>query len=159
MRKKFCLQFGHALPKTFLSPLVGRRSLKNMGLKGCQIMCLLRAPTDLGPTLASLSCQNEQENRAAEGHKCFSPETSVSLLKSFSITFSASFNIRRIYFSLFFLQEQVFADVQGAPFPSWPRSSGRKPRRRFVIGHVSGGIAVAEGINTKYRSDNNLYKA
>ena len=124
-RKKFCLQFGHSLSKTFASPLGCRKSLNNMGLKRCKIICLPRAPTGLGPTLPSLSCQNEHGLRGAEGPNRFSPETSASLLKSFSIKFSASVNLRR--FRLLFLlllllhhhhQEQVFVDLQGAPYPA-----------------------------------------
>jgi hypothetical protein len=73
-----------------------------MGLKGCQIICLLRVPTGLGPTHPYLSCQNEQGHRGAQGPNRLSPETWDSLLKSLSITFSASVNPCRIHFSLFF---------------------------------------------------------
>ena len=105
--------------ETFASPLRGRKSLKNMVLKGWQMICLPRAPKGLGPIPPSLSCQNKQGHRGAEGPNRFPPETSASLLKSFSITISASVTLCRIHFSLFFSSgASLCVDLQGAPYPA-----------------------------------------
>ena len=44
-------QFGHAPSELFASPLLGRKSLKNIGLKGRRIINLPGAPTCLGLAL------------------------------------------------------------------------------------------------------------
>ena len=44
-------KFGHALSKMFAKSVLGRRSLKNVGFKGRQIISLPGAPTFLGPAL------------------------------------------------------------------------------------------------------------
>jgi len=41
-------QFGHAPSELFASPVLGRKSLKNVGLKGRRIINLPGAPTCLG---------------------------------------------------------------------------------------------------------------
>lgn len=55
MRNNFSenyLQFRHALPKTFASPVLGRKSFKNIGLKGRRTIKLPGAPTCLGRALS-----------------------------------------------------------------------------------------------------------
>ena len=44
-------QFGHAPSEMFGSPILGRKSLKNIGVKGRRIINLPGAPTCLGPAL------------------------------------------------------------------------------------------------------------
>ena len=44
-------QFGHAPSELFASPILGRKSLENIGLKGRRIIKLLETPTCLGPAL------------------------------------------------------------------------------------------------------------
>ena len=44
-------QFGHAPSELFASPFLGRKSLKNIGLKGSRIINLPGAPTCLGTAL------------------------------------------------------------------------------------------------------------
>jgi hypothetical protein len=45
------LQFGHMPSKNFSSPVIGRKSLKNISFKGLQIIYLPRVATCLGPAL------------------------------------------------------------------------------------------------------------
>jgi hypothetical protein len=45
-------QIGASALRIFASPLLGRKSLKNIGLKGRQIINVPRAPTCLGPVLS-----------------------------------------------------------------------------------------------------------
>jgi len=44
-------QIGHAPSEMFGSPILGRKSLKNIGVKGRRIINLPGAPTCLGPAL------------------------------------------------------------------------------------------------------------
>ena len=44
-------QFGHAPSEQFAVPILGRKGLKNIGLKRRRIINLLGAPTCLGPAL------------------------------------------------------------------------------------------------------------
>jgi len=44
-------QFGHAPSELFSSPILGRKNLKNVGLKRRRIINLSGAPTGLGPAL------------------------------------------------------------------------------------------------------------
>jgi hypothetical protein len=50
-RQRISPQFGHAPSKTVLSPVIGLKSLKNIGLKGRQINGLPGEPTCLGVAL------------------------------------------------------------------------------------------------------------